>query len=87
MKTGAEHAVVGRRRRSEAAPTPLGEAEGRPHPTFGGGGPHGSRVYWPAGLAELTPAERADALKRGWWTDGDHIVTRDGQRLEGKPTR
>lgn len=40
-----------------------------------------ARCYWPAGLAELSPAERAAALERGWWRDGDHIVTREGQRF------
>lgn len=45
------------------------------------GGPHGARVYWPAGLEQLAPAERAAVLERGWWRDGDEIVTRDGRRL------
>ncbi len=26
-------------------------------------------------------AERARALDRGYWPDGDHIVTRDGRRM------
>lgn len=45
------------------------------------GGPNGTGVWWPAGLERLTPRERADALERGWWADGDHIVTRQGERL------
>jgi hypothetical protein len=49
--------------------------------TFGSGGPNGARVFWPAGLEQLRPAERAAALQRGYWPDGDHIVTRDGRRL------
>jgi hypothetical protein len=56
-----------------------------PEPTYGSGGPHGSRVYWPAGLAELEPADRAAALQRGWWHDGEHVVTRDGRRMLTPP--
>ncbi len=48
---------------------------------FGNGGPNGARVLWPAGLEALTPAERVAALARGYWPDGDHIITRDGRRL------
>jgi hypothetical protein len=50
---------------------------------FGGprGGGNGVAVWWPAGLEALTPAERAAALERGYWPDGDHIITRDGRRL------
>lgn len=47
----------------------------------GSGGPNGDRVWWPAGLAEMTPAERVHALAHGWWYDGSEIVTRDGRRL------
>ncbi len=49
--------------------------------TFHGGGPHGARVYWPAGLAELTPAGRARALELGRWPDGRHVIFADGRRL------
>jgi hypothetical protein len=40
-------------------------------------------VWWPAGLQELTPTQRAHALKLGFWPDGDepYIVTRSGRRL------
>lgn len=48
---------------------------------YGSGGPNGSRVFWPAGLEELSPAARVEALERGHWPDGDHIITRDGRRL------
>ena len=47
----------------------------------GSGGPNGDRVWWPAGLCEMTPSERVHALAHGWWYDGADIVTRDGRRL------
>lgn len=47
----------------------------------GTGGPNGVRVWWPAGLGDLTPAERVEALERGWWRDGDYVVTREGERI------
>lgn len=49
---------------------------------IGNGGPNGCRVWWPAGLDELPPAERAAAITRGWWFDGDAIVTIEGRRYE-----
>lgn len=52
----------------------------------GSGGPNGDRVWWPAGLAEMTPSERVNALAHGWWYDGLDIVTRDGRRLSPVPT-
>lgn len=48
---------------------------------FGCGGPNGNRVWWPAGLESLTPAERVAALERGSWADGDHVIFADGRRL------
>jgi hypothetical protein len=39
------------------------------------------RVWWPAGLGELPPAERVAALARGYWPDGDHVIFADGRRL------
>jgi hypothetical protein len=47
----------------------------------GYGYPHGERVWWPAGLERMTPAERIAALDAGWWLDDDAIVTRKGERL------
>ncbi len=41
---------------------------------YGNGGPNGARVYWPIGLAELSPAERAEALARGWWDVKDETT-------------
>jgi hypothetical protein len=52
---------------------------------YGNGGPNGMRVWWPVGLADLNPAARAAALERGYWPDGDHIITRDGRRIH-RPT-
>jgi hypothetical protein len=56
------------------------EADGAMSSVYGNGGPNGARVWWPAGLGELAPADRVAALARGWWDDGDHVVFADGRR-------
>lgn len=50
------------------------------------GGPHGARVWWPAGLQEMTPRERVDALERGYWLHEGRIVHRDGWTLPYTPS-
>lgn len=60
------------------------DPDGSPQETFETSRGFGYRVWWPAGLAELSPTERAKALKRGWWHDGDRIIHRDGTITERK---
>lgn len=45
---------------------------------MGVGGFTGYRIWWPAGLESMTPAERAEALERGWWD----VATDDPIRFE-----
>jgi hypothetical protein len=45
---------------------------------YGNGGPHGARVWWPAGLQEKTPLERAQALQRGYWLHEGQVIHREG---------
>ena len=45
----------------------------------GNGGPNGVSVWWPTGLQQMRPGERAAALELGWWRDGTTTITRSGK--------